>query len=134
MDQILLNTEATPKLGELIPPALSDRAQEVKRNHYNNMLKLVEFAKKRRHYRIDNGAVMAWYPTADVTVQEHPETGRETASFGKSKNIFQNARGIITEFMLLAGEIAATFLSERHVPVFYQSQPLVKRSYLFVVS
>jgi exoribonuclease R len=99
-------------------------AAELKKQHYDLFLKLAEYAKRRRSLRIDQGAVIIVTPHAEVRVKPNPSTGTSVASFAVENDYTRNSKGVVMEMMLLVGEIAANYFSERGTPVLYRVQPL----------
>jgi exoribonuclease II len=77
---------------------------------------LAEAAKKRSHWRKDNGSVMISMPEAIIKVKNDEEVTIELLDPSFS-------RSLVAEMMILAGEVAGRFCQENNIPVAFRSQP-----------
>lgn len=106
---------------------LKPKLAKMKKEFYFSFMKLAEYATKRRAYRLDNQCVVASVASPDVRVRID-SSGYPTAIVKPSGNFYKNAKGIVTEFMLMASEIAAEYCHKKNLPIFYRSQ---KKAYNF---
>jgi exoribonuclease II len=79
--------------------------------------KLYHWAKKRRNYRLDLGAVQIDMPESQIKVQEegkklHLEVLTESPS-----------RLLVSEMMILVGEVTALYAQREEIPIPYRAQP-----------
>lgn len=79
--------------------------------------KLYQWAKKRRNYRLDLGAVQIDMPESQIKVQDegkklHLEVLTESPS-----------RLLVSEMMILVGEVTALYAQREEIPIPYRAQP-----------
>lgn len=116
------------RLGVNLTAAISDRAAELRRNYQQLFIRMMDFATKRRAYRLDRRAILSYIPKPELKVTVD-ETGRAQASVKMSEDYNKNAQGLVTEFMLLAGEIAGKFCAANTLPAYYLTQDTRKQEY-----
>lgn len=118
---------------------ISERAGELKRKYHDVFIKLMDFATKRRAYRLERRATLSWQPKPEVTLEVHAN-GKSvkdalltnlgaSAHVAMSQDYNKNARGIVTEFMLLAGQVAGHFARANSIPVLYGAQETRKQDH-----
>jgi len=88
----------------------------------------MDFATKRRAFRLDHRAILSSVPGPEVAVSVDA-SGRATAQVTMSDDYNKNARGLVTEFMLMAGEVAGKFCRANNVPVYYLTQDIKKQEH-----
>lgn len=107
-------------------PVNGERLKSVKANYLNVLKKFEDMARRRRLLRSERGAVFSNVPRPDIKIDL--EKGDAKINYRISPDFTKNSRGIITEFMLLAGEVAADFLFHSKVPALFRTQPRLSKS------
>jgi exoribonuclease-2 len=107
-------------------PINGERLKSVKANYLNVLKKFEDMARRRRLLRSERGAVFSNIPRPDIKIDH--EKGDAKINYRISHDFTKNSRGIITEFMLLAGEVAADFLFHSKVPGLFRTQPRLSKS------
>jgi exoribonuclease-2 len=97
-------------------------AKAVQSEYLPLITKLEQFAKLRRLYRLERKAILSHIPRPEIRVTRI--VGNEAVvKLSVSSDSNKNSRGIVSEFMLLAGEIAADFCTQKNVCAIYRTQP-----------
>jgi len=120
-DQILVDETIRDARGNILH--MTDKAKRTKRQYLDLLLQLTDIAQRRRQYRLEKGAVVTSIPHPDVRLLRD-ESNNAHVAMGVSGDINRNSRGVVTELMLLAGELAGTFLFSNQVPAYYHMQAL----------
>ncbi|XP_049852195.1 uncharacterized ribonuclease sll1290-like [Schistocerca gregaria] len=107
----------------LLESRWSEELWELKRVNEHVFRRLLDFATKRRALRLNSRAAMLCLPDPMVRVERVGGDGVR-AYVGLQRDWLMGARGMVTEFMLLAGELAARFAGARRIPFLYESQRL----------
>jgi exoribonuclease R len=117
---------------------MTKRAKSVEMEYLPLIKKLEQMAKIRRLYRLERKAVLTYVPKPEVSVigrsggggggDDDDDGGGNDGydelcvKMGISSNPNKNARGIVSECMLLAGEVAADFCHQRKISAIYRTQ------------
>ena len=115
---------------------ISERASELKRQYHETFIKLMDFATKRRAYRLERRATLSWMPKPEVRISVHSTDGASyisnlgaSAHVSMSKDYNKNAQGVVTEMMLLAGQVAGHFARANSLPILYGTQDSRKQEH-----
>jgi exoribonuclease II len=79
--------------------------------------KLYQGAKKRRQYRLDLGAVQIDMPESQIKVQE------ESNKLSLEVLTESPSRLLVSEMMILVGEVTARYAQRENIPIPYRAQP-----------
>lgn len=115
---------------------ISERASELKRKYHESLIKLLDFATKRRAYRLERRATLSWMPKPDIHIAVHSTDGSSyisnlgaSAHVSMTKDYNKNAQGVVTEMMLLAGQVAGHFGRANGLPMLYGTQDTRKQEH-----
>lgn len=115
---------------------ISERAGELKRKYHESLIKLMDFATKRRAYRLERRATLSWMPKPEVRIAIHSTDGSSyisnlgaSAHVSMTKDYNKNGQGVVTELMLLAGQVAGHFARANNIPMLYGTQDTRKQEF-----
>lgn len=115
---------------------ISERASDLKRKYHESFIKLMDFATKRRAYRLERRATLSWMPKPDVRIAVHSTDGSSyisnlgaSAHVAMTKDFNKNGQGVVTELMLLAGQVAGHFGRANNIPMLYGTQDTRKQEH-----